>query len=115
MGVSKVWAAVRERLRDELGWIRTQPWLDELELRSCEPSGALIGTARYASPEQARGETIDGRGDVYSLALVLPIAVVATIGSPQAIASTMVSGRPSVKDGRTKMSAWLKISASSEC
>ena len=40
-----------------------------------EPSGALIGTARYASPEQARGETIDGRGDVYSLALVLIEAV----------------------------------------
>ena len=40
-----------------------------------EPAGALIGTARYASPEQARGETIDGRGDVYSLALVLIEAV----------------------------------------
>lgn len=40
-----------------------------------EPAGALIGTARYASPEQARGEPIDGRGDVYSLALVLVEAV----------------------------------------
>jgi beta-lactam-binding protein with PASTA domain/serine/threonine protein kinase len=44
-----------------------------------EPTGAMLGTARYASPEQARGESVDGASDVYSLALVLVEAVTGTV------------------------------------
>jgi beta-lactam-binding protein with PASTA domain len=40
-----------------------------------EPTGTMIGTARYASPEQVRGERLDARADVYALALVLVEAV----------------------------------------
>ncbi len=36
-----------------------------------EPEGSLIGTARYAPPEQGAGKNVDGRADVYSLALTL--------------------------------------------
>ena len=36
-----------------------------------EPAGAMVGTARYISPEAAEGRPVDGRADVYSLALVL--------------------------------------------
>ncbi len=40
-----------------------------------EPAGAVLGTARYASPEQARGSSVDGKSDVYALALTLIEAV----------------------------------------
>jgi beta-lactam-binding protein with PASTA domain len=36
-----------------------------------EPTGAMLGTARYASPEQAQGMSVDGKSDVYSLALLM--------------------------------------------
>jgi serine/threonine-protein kinase len=44
-----------------------------------EPSGATVGTARYAAPEQAVGDLVDGRADVYSLALVLYEAVTGVV------------------------------------
>jgi beta-lactam-binding protein with PASTA domain/tRNA A-37 threonylcarbamoyl transferase component Bud32 len=40
-----------------------------------EPVGAVLGTARYASPEQVKGVPVDGKADVYSLAIVLVEAV----------------------------------------
>jgi serine/threonine-protein kinase len=40
-----------------------------------EPDGVVLGTARYASPEQARGLAVDGKADVYSLTLTLIEAV----------------------------------------
>lgn len=36
-----------------------------------EPDGGMMGTARYAAPEQASGAPVDGRADCYSLAVTL--------------------------------------------
>src|SRR5438132_12464496 len=44
-----------------------------------EPAGALFGTARYASPEQALGIQLDARSDLYAFALVMVESVTGTI------------------------------------
>ncbi len=67
-----------------------------------EPQGAVVGTARYASPEQAQGMALTGRADVYALALVLveavtgevPFATDTTVGTLMARV-----GRPLVVPG----------------
>src|SRR6266511_1462103 len=40
-----------------------------------EPAGGLVGTARYAAPEQGTGSALDGRADLYALGVVLVEAV----------------------------------------
>ncbi len=56
-----------------------------------EPAGAMLGTARYASPEQAQGSDLDGKADVYALALVLVEAVTGRVpfGADTAISTLM--------------------------
>src|SRR5215218_11049913 len=44
-----------------------------------EPTGALVGTARYAAPEQGTGVALDARADLYALGLVLVEAVTGNV------------------------------------
>ncbi len=56
-----------------------------------EPEGVLIGTARYAAPEQAKEGLIDGLADVYSLSLCLMEALTGVVPLEQENAlATMV-------------------------
>jgi eukaryotic-like serine/threonine-protein kinase len=58
-----------------------------------EPAGAVFGTARYASPEQAMGVQLDVRSDLYSLSLVLVEAVTGRLPFSADTAMGMLAAR----------------------
>jgi beta-lactam-binding protein with PASTA domain/tRNA A-37 threonylcarbamoyl transferase component Bud32 len=44
-----------------------------------EPAGAVVGTARYAAPEQGTGAPLDGRADLYALGLVMVESITGSV------------------------------------
>ncbi len=60
-------------------------------------TGTVVGTPDYLSPEQARGETVDGRSDIYSLGLMLFEMITGELpfrsGSMAEVVAQRISGR----------------------
>ena len=49
-----------------------------IEEATFTPTGALIGTPRYMSPEQVQGHRVDGRSDIYAVGIILYEMIVGT-------------------------------------
>jgi serine/threonine protein kinase len=82
--------------------------IDETQtLDQATAAGVLVGTLAYMSPEQARGERVDGRSDIFSLGCVLyeaatrrrPFGGANSIAILQEIAAAVPAAPSSIRPG----------------
>ena len=75
-------------------------------------SGMLVGTPEYLSPEQARGDRVDGRSDLYAVGLMLFEMLCGeppfSGGTPaETVMQRIVSAPPSLAHARPDLPHWL--------
>jgi tetratricopeptide (TPR) repeat protein len=75
-------------------------------------SGAVVGTPDYLSPEQARGESVDARSDLYSLGLILYEMLTGAMPFQggtisEILAQRMLRSPPPVTQAKPETPAWL--------
>ena len=75
-------------------------------------SGTVVGTPDYLSPEQARGESVDARSDLYALGLILYEMLTGTMPFQggtisEILAQRMLRSPPPVTTLKPQTPAWL--------
>jgi len=77
-------------------------------------SGVIVGTPEYLSPEQARGESVDTRSDLYTVGLIVYEMLAGTLpfsaGTPaETVMQRIVRPPPSLAKARADLPHWLHL------
>jgi len=77
-------------------------------------SGVIVGTPEYLSPEQARGETVDMRSDLYTVGLIVYEMLTGTLpfsnGTPaETVMQRIVRPPPPLAHARPDLPRWLHL------
>ncbi len=75
-------------------------------------TGMIVGTPEYLSPEQARGQTVDGRSDLYAVGLILYEMLAGELpfsgGTPaETVMQRILRPPPSLAKARPDLPRWL--------